>query len=75
MGAVGGYSLDVYCDYDADGEGCASESQFTGRTEAECIRTARDFGWVVRKTGYVTAAGSGSVRCPSHKGKRTPRSS
>jgi hypothetical protein len=43
---VGCYSVDLYCDYENMNHFWHScPPQFTGETEAECLRDARRCGW------------------------------
>jgi hypothetical protein len=60
IGIVGCYTLDLYCacyEGEAFGRGLG---EFTGRTEAECIRAARAAGWSVNKR-------ANRARCPRCK--------
>lgn len=74
MSTVGCYSMDVYCDW----PDCRGENQFTGRTEAACIRGARSRGWSISgEADAESTSGGRGARCPKHKGLRaaveTPR--
>jgi hypothetical protein len=72
MGMVGGYTLDLYCDfcpsrrkaYSAD-----SFAQYVAETYAECVRLARADGWVVNRRGKRkhNGAGLGRCVCPKHR--------
>ena len=63
MSSAGYYSLDAYCDV------CDVLGQFTGTSEAMCIREARHYGWSIGKP----SDDGRSVRCPEHKGQRIPK--
>lgn len=57
-----GYSLDLYCDTDADG--CFEMGMFYGQSFADCARAAKAKGWAIhRKTRTAT--------CPNCR-KRKP---
>jgi hypothetical protein len=43
---VGCYTVDLYCDGCNLGYGHRRGSQYTGQTEAECLRQARRDGWL-----------------------------
>lgn len=58
---AGCYTLDVYC----DDEDCRNKTQFTGRTEAACLRYAKQAGWSIGKPGSLED-GSRKVRCGRH---------
>lgn len=42
---VGCYTMDLYCDYTGPCRWSDFPSQYTGRTESECLRGARLDGW------------------------------
>lgn len=69
MGLVGCYSLDLYCDGplrsshpDTD---LSMPHQFTGRTEAECIRAARAKGWQINRRATSAINDTGRAVCRS----------
>ena len=48
----------MYCVRKFEGEDCdtgrswdRTPFEFTGRTESECLRTAKSEGWIIRKQG------------------------
>ncbi len=54
---VGCYTLELYC----DAPDCPwRPHQFTGRTEAECIRAAKSVGWRLDKK-------KGIAKCKAHR--------
>lgn len=64
---VGCYSLDLYCDTPNCREGMGRGWQFTGPTEARCMRKARDAGWKFSKVraarkAWCPACAKGAVR-------------
>jgi hypothetical protein len=61
---VGGYSLHLYCRYDASSTGRDAGTvqhpydyfphQYAGKTEADCMTQARQDGWVFNRDHDVT---------------------
>jgi hypothetical protein len=78
MGEVGGYTLELYCDY----PGCHGQdkrqgartkfAQYCAETYAQCVRKARRDGWTInRRAAWVEGQnGSGRCICPLHKTER-----
>lgn len=67
---IGGYSIDLYCRYETGefahdsiehGHGVAS---FAGHNEANCLKQARQAGWIIHRDNTVT--------CPHCAGRRKP---
>lgn len=62
---VGCYTLHIYCQV----EGCerndyhspSRPGEYTGRTQAECLREARKDGWVLMNHGKKVE------KCPEHR--------
>lgn len=52
----GGYSLELYCDriVDDDVHDRSMPEQFTGQTFGQCARTARAYGWIIRRDHTAT---------------------
>lgn len=71
---VGCYSVDLYCDTGGDvfGGECpyrgysGSQGEFTGQTEAECLRIARKIGWKFKEGNTLAFC----PQCNSKKGKK-----
>ncbi|TDW21051.1 hypothetical protein EV128_12220 [Rhizobium azibense] len=74
MAVVGCYSMDLYCDTGGDpyGGDCpyrpykGAQGQFTGRTERECLKTARSDGWTFREDATLAYC----PKCSKLKTKR-----
>lgn len=76
MAVIGCYTLDLYCDTGGDPYGgtCPQHRpgvqrlvQFTGRTEADCLKQARRRGWTFK-------AGATLAICPSCSQSARPKS-
>ena len=69
MGAVGCYSLDLYCDLPGHEDELQEwyRSEYTGHTLRDCLRQARKNGWRrLRGEMTDTTMGTGRWACPRH---------
>lgn len=69
MTEVSCYVMDLWCDLDRPNDsGHGGEMEFTGPTRADCVRQAKQSGWVFRHNGIIV--------CPKCSGKPdlTPKS-
>lgn len=77
MGEVGCYDLVLYCDhpeciddYSVNRPNTLPFAEFNGFDRGDCVKEARNIGWLITRKRSGLAPGIGFCLCPKHSGKK-----